>query len=306
MNLGIAFIAALALLGVFGAGCAKAAPGDSNESITVNGVLRSYVLHVPDGITGRVPLILSFHGHGGDGAQQARLTGFDALADRYGFIVAYPDGIDRGWNDGRPVNAKGPDDLAFAGAIVDDLEHRYSIDPARVYATGFSNGAVFSNYLACNQANRFAAIAPVSGPMPVVDAPNCHPQRAVSFLEINGTADPIVPFDGGQIVLAGMNRGLVLSFAQTGAFWAKNAQCAASPTVTALPAIAPPDGTSVTRSSFSGCRSGTGIEGYAVSGGGHAWPGGPQYLPKLFVGIASRQLDASETIVQFFLAHPMK
>ena len=229
MKLGIAFIAALALLGVFGAGCAKAAPGDSSESITVNGVRRTYVLHVPDGITGRVPLILSFHGHGGDGAQQARLTGFDALSDRYGFIIAYPDGIDRAWNDGRPVNAKGPDDLAFAGALVDDLEHRYSIDPARVYATGFSNGAVFSNYLACNQANRFAAIAPVSGPMPVVDAPNCHPQRAVSFLEISGTADPIVPFDGGQIVLAGMNRGEVLSFAQTGAFWAKNARLRRQP-----------------------------------------------------------------------------
>jgi polyhydroxybutyrate depolymerase len=298
--------AAIAVAGILSAGCAKAAPDDTTESIAVNGVHRTYVLHVPEHVTGSVPLILAFHGHGGDGAQQARLTGFDALADRYGFIVAYPDGIDRAWNDGRPVNAKGPDDLAFAAALVDDLEHRYSIDPARVYATGFSNGAVFSNYLACNQADRFAAIAPVSGPMPVVDEPNCHPQRAVSFLEINGTNDPIVPFDGGQVVLAGMDRGLVLSFAQTGAFWAKNAGCSVRPTVTPLPAIAPPDGTSVTRSSFSDCRPGTGVEEYAVSGGGHTWPGGPQYLPKLFVGTASRQLDASETIVQFFLAHPMK
>jgi polyhydroxybutyrate depolymerase len=306
MKLGVAFIVALALLGVVGAGCAKAEPGDTSESIAVNGVHRTYVLHVPDGITGRVPLILSFHGHGGDGAQQSRLTGFDALSDRYRFIIAYPDGIDRSWNDGRPVNANGPDDLAFAAALADELEQRYSIDPARVYATGFSNGAVFSNYLACNQANRFAAVAPVSGPMPVVDAPNCHPQRAVPVLEIGGTTDPVVPFDGGPIMLAGTNRGEVLSFAQTGAFWAKNAGCAASPAVTPLPAIAPPDGTSVTRTSFSGCHAGAGVVEYAVVGGGHAWPGGPQYLPKFLVGTASRQLDASETIVQFFLAHPKR
>jgi polyhydroxybutyrate depolymerase len=299
-------LAALVVLGISGTGCAKAAPGDTSESLAVNGVRRTYVLHVPSGLTGRVPLILSFHGHGGDGAEQSRLTGFDALSGRYGFIVAYPDGIDRGWNDGRPVNAKGPDDLAFSSALADDLEHRYSIDPARVYATGFSNGGVFSNYLACSQADRFAAIAPVSGLMPVADAPDCHPQRAVSVLEINGTTDPIVPFNGGTIVLAGMNRGQVLSFAQTGAFWAKNAGCSVAPAVTPLPAIAPPDGTSVTRTSFADCRLGTSVVEYAVAGGGHTWPGGPQYLPKLLVGTASRQLDASETIVQFFLAHPMQ
>ncbi|HTA37945.1 MAG TPA: hypothetical protein VK760_02655, partial [Candidatus Acidoferrales bacterium] len=170
---------------------------------------------------------------------------------------------------------------------------------------GFSNGAAFSNYLACNQANRFAAVAPVSGPLPVVDAPNCRPQRALSFLEISGTTDPLVPFNGGEVVIAGMRRGEVLSFAQNGAFWAKNAGCAADPTSTPLPAIAPADGTSVTRTSFSKCRTGTAVVEYAVAGGGHAWPGGPQYLPKLLVGTASRQLDASETIVQFFLAHPM-
>ena len=137
MNRTHLFFAVLAVVGISGASCAKAAPGDTNESITVDGVRRTYVLHVPDGIAGKVPLVLSFHGHGGDGAWRSRLTGFDALSDRDRFIVAYPDGIDRAWNDGRPVNAKGPDDLAFAAALVDDLEHRYSIDPAaRVFATG--------------------------------------------------------------------------------------------------------------------------------------------------------------------------
>ncbi|HTA39782.1 MAG TPA: hypothetical protein VK760_11925, partial [Candidatus Acidoferrales bacterium] len=124
MNRTHLFFAVLAALSISGASCAKAAPGDAGESITVNGVSRTYVLHVPDGLIGPAPLVLSFHGHGGDGASQARLTGFDALSDRDRFIVAYPDGIDRAWNDGRPVNAKGPDDLGFAAALVDDLKHR--------------------------------------------------------------------------------------------------------------------------------------------------------------------------------------
>jgi polyhydroxybutyrate depolymerase len=298
------FLGALALLGVFASGCANAAATDTSESIMVNGVQRTFVLHVPDGLTGRAPLILSFHGHGGDGKGQARLTGMSALSDRYGFIIAYPDGINRGWNDGRQATRSGVDDVAFANALIDELERRYSVDPKRIYATGFSNGGVFSNYLACNQADRIAAIAPVSGSMPVQDAPYCHPQRAVPVLEISGTADPIMPFNGGSIVIGSRNRGEVISFAQDGALWGKNAGCSAMPSTKALPPIAPPDDTSVTRTSFAGCRSGADVIEYAIVGGGHTWPDGLPYLPKFIIGPMSHQLDASDTIVRFFLAHP--
>jgi len=296
-------VAALLMIGFAAAGCANAASMDASQSIDVGGVQRTYLLHVPPAVSGRVPLVLAFHGHGGDGASQERLTGFDALSDRYGFIVAYPDGIDRGWNDGRFPDAKGPDDLGFAAALQDDLERRYPIDTKRVYATGFSNGAVFSNYLACNQSNRIAAIAPVSGSLPVKDVANCHPQRAVSVLEIAGTDDPIMPYRGGTIVLAGRNRGDVISFDQTAAFWAKNAGCSPSPTSTLLAPVGPADGTSITRGTFSHCVGGSDVAEYTVTGGGHAWPGGPQYLPGFIIGRASNQLDASQTIVAFLLAH---
>ena len=296
--------AAIFVLGIAGPGCANAAATNTTESITVNGMKRTYVLHVPNGLTGRVPLILSFHGHGGDGAGQERLTRMNPLSDRYGFIIAYPDGIDRGWNDGRQANANGVDDVAFANALIDEVENRYSVDPKRVYATGFSNGGVFSNYLGCNLANRIAAVAPVSGSLPVADVPRCHPERALPVLEIGGTADPIMPFDGGTIVVFGRNRGQVISFAQDGAFWAKNASCSATPTTTPLPAIAPPDGTTVTRTSYTGCHAGADVVEYSVNGGGHTWPDGVPYLPKFVIGKVSHQLNASETIVQFFLAHP--
>jgi polyhydroxybutyrate depolymerase len=295
--------AILALLGIAAAGCANADSPDSSQSIDAGGAHRTYVLHVPAGLTGRVPLILAFHGHGGNGAGMARLTGLDALADRYQFIVAYPDGIDRGWNDGRRVNANGANDLAFAAALQDDLEKRYPIDPNRVYVTGFSNGATFANYLSCSQADRIAAFAPVSGTLPAVDQAGCHPQRAIPELQIGGTADPIMPFSGGQIVLLGRDRGEVLSADRNAALWAANAGCNPKPVTAPLPPVSPADGTSVTRTVFTGCRPGTNVVQYSVIGGGHTWPDGRPYLTRAIIGITSNQLDASDTIVRFFLAH---
>ncbi|HTX60449.1 MAG TPA: PHB depolymerase family esterase [Verrucomicrobiae bacterium] len=277
----------------------------SRESIVVGGVTRTYVLHLPAGLKPGAPLIVAFHGHFGTGQSQERLTGLDALSDRYGFVVAYPDGVDRGWNDGRGGRDTA-DDLGFARTLIGALVTRFHLDPKRVYATGMSNGATFTHYLACNESNLVAAIAPVSGSMPTVDEPDCRPKRAVSVLEIAGTADPIMPYGGGEIQLLGHSRGQVLSVEATAAFWARNAGCSPAPVTTALAPIAPPDGTSVKRSLYGGCKNGSSVVTYAIVGAGHTWPGGPQYLPERLIGISSDQLKASNTIVEFFLAHPMR
>lgn len=277
---------------------------DVPGSINVSGVQRTYVAHVPARLSPRAALILSFHGHGGSGAQQSRLTNFDALSDKDGFIVVYPNGIRRQWSDGRPQDA-GTDDIAFTKALIASFSKRYPIDPKRIYVTGFSNGGTFAEYAGCKLADRIAAIAPVSGSLPVYDVPSCHPSRPLSVLTIAGTSDPIMPYNGGKIHLLHTDRGTVISAQKTAAFWAANARCAPTPQTTALPPAAPADGTSVQRTAYSQCAPGTNVEFYTIQGGGHAWPGGPQYLPKIFIGTASNQLDASARIVGFFLAHPM-
>lgn len=277
---------------------------DVRGSIDVNGVTRTYVAHVPPHLGSRVPLVLSFHGHGGSGEQQSRLTHLDALSDKDGFVVIYPDGIRRGWNDGRPQNA-GADDIAFTNALIASFSKRYSIDPKRIYATGFSNGGTFAEYLGCMLSDRIAAIAPVSGSLPVPDVQSCHPSRPLPVLTIAGTADPIMPYVGGEIRIMGADRGEVISAQKTASFWAANAKCDSVPRTATLPPVMPSDGTSVQRAAYAGCAHGTDVELYTIQGGGHAWPGGPQYLPKIFIGLASTQLDASARIVDFFLAHPM-
>jgi len=287
-------------------GACAAATTDTTGSIVVGGVNRTYVVHVPAKLGSSVPLLLSFHGHFGTGSGQARLSNFSALSDRYGFIVVYPDGINRGWNDGRE-GSKGADDIGLVKALIVDFSRRYRIDPKRIYVNGFSNGAMFSQYVGCTLASQIAAIAPVSGYMPAEDAAGCRPARPIPVLEIAGTADPIMPFNGGEIRLLRFNRGAaVLSAKQTISMWTNNAKCKGPPQLAALAPIAANDGTSITRTSHASCVNGTSVVLYTVIGGGHAWPGGRQYLPKLIIGRASRQLDASQTIVEFFLAHPMR
>jgi polyhydroxybutyrate depolymerase len=277
---------------------------DTPGSLDVAGVKRTYVMNVPGQLGTAVPLVLAFHGHGGDGAGEARLTRLDDLSDRFGFIVVYPDGIDRAWNDGRPQNA-GSDDIGFVSALVADLERRYPIDKKRIYATGFSNGGSFTQYLGCKLANQFAAIAPVSGYLPVVDVDGCKPSRPLPVLEIGGTSDPIMPYKGGDIYVGIFYRGAVLSAEDTAALWRANARCAAVPVSSALPPVVPADGTSITRSVYASCAAGTSVVLDTVVGGGHTWPDGPQYQPPSLIGLASNQLDASAAIVDFFFAHPM-
>lgn len=175
--------------------------------------------------------------------------------DRDGFIVVYPNGIHHSWNDGRPENA-GAGDVAFVRTLIADFSRCYQIDRRRIYATGFSNGGTFTEYLGCVMAGTFAAIAPVSGSMPTADAGSCHPARPLPVLTMAGTADPIMPYGGGEIRILGTDD-----------------RCAPQPHRTVLPPIAAADGTNVTRSSYSGCAPGTVVELDTIENGGHAWPG---------------------------------
>jgi polyhydroxybutyrate depolymerase len=263
---------------------------------------------MPAKLGSSVPLVLSFHGHFGTAREQAEVTGFDALSDRYGFIVVYPEGIERSWNDGRPQDA-GSDDVGFVKALIADLSARYPLDPKRIYATGFSNGGSFSEYLGCTLAAQIAAIAPVSGYLPVDDVGVCRPARAISVLAFGGTADPVEPYAGAHVMMGPIDRGYVLSAEATATFWSKNAKCAPTPTVSTLAAAdpaEPDDPTSVTSTAYTGCVDGTDVVLDTIAGGGHRWPGGPRSLLPSAAGIATRRIDGSAAIVEFFFAHPMR
>ncbi len=174
--------------------------GDSDRTLEVGGTSRSYILHVPSSYTGStpVPLVLDFHGLGGSGSQEASSSGYRQVADREGFVVAFPDGIDNAWNIGPCcTNSSDVDDLGFAKAMVESIASDGCIDLGRVYAAGFSMGGGMSHYLACNAADVFAAVAPSAFDLLVPEEEPCAPSRPISVLAFRGTSDTVVSFEGG-------------------------------------------------------------------------------------------------------------
>ncbi|HEU5357736.1 MAG TPA: PHB depolymerase family esterase [Gemmatimonadales bacterium] len=291
-------VVALVILLAPGTLCAQG--GDGTFHLRSGGLERSYLLHAPAG-SGARPLVVLLHGRLGTGAGMAKMTHFDAVADRAGILVAYPDGWRRSWNDGRPgtpAHRRQVDDVSFILAMIDDIGRRMPVDPRRVYVAGMSNGGFMTERLACEAGERFAAVAVDVATLSDSLASTCRLPRPVPAIFFHGTADPLVPYGGGRMG----DRGSGLSVDETVATWARWNGCAPSPVMESLPDTAR-EGIQVTRRTWPRCRDGADVVAYKFDGGGHAWPGGTQYLPARFVGRVSRNVDASEEIGRFFERH---
>ena len=179
--------------------------GDHDRSLAFGGATRTYFVHVPPRVSEGQPLpvVLAFHGGGGNASGFKAYAGLDALADRQGFVVVYPDGSGRlgrrllTWNAGGCCGyaaAQNVDDVGFALAVLRDVARNVSVDPARVYATGHSNGAMMAYRMAIDASDRIAAVAPVAGAM---QAPGFPPPRPVPVLHIHSVDDPRALYAGG-------------------------------------------------------------------------------------------------------------
>lgn len=285
---------------MFGAATVSAVPARA-AAIQVGGLSRTYEIHVPAGVTHPSALVVNLHAAGVSGREQAALTHYNAVADAHGFAVVYPDGIDMSWADGRGASVpdrQGVDDVGFITTLVSKLVSDYGISPGRVFLTGLSAGAFMANRLACDRADLFAAIAPVAGTLG--SNVGCAPSQPVAVMATYGTADPIVPFGGGQMMGRGGASDIVSAPAMVQR-WGQLNGCAGTP---AQQPLAPSgDGTQTDRIDFAPCAPGGEVMFMRVNGGGHTWPGAPEVLPAHAVGLASRGFDASEESWQFFDSH---
>jgi polyhydroxybutyrate depolymerase len=289
---------------------ASSNPTDENVAdqsvhpLSYQGRNRSYLLHVPASTAGKesLPLVIVLHGGTGNGESAVRMSGFNAVADRYGVIAAYPNGTGRAgdnllltWNGGSCcayAETAEVDDVGFLRAVVEDIRAHYAIDRNRVFATGLSNGAIMSQRLACEAADVFAAIAPVAG---TLNFSGCHPGQPVSVIEFHGTDDQHIPYDGGYGPKSLVHVNFA-SVAATLAFWSAADGCASQPESSVQG--------SVRHDVWTHCAQGAAVELYTIEGGGHAWPGGAGGWADS--DTPTQAISASQLIWDFFAAHPRR
>jgi polyhydroxybutyrate depolymerase len=299
------FLAVLAI--ALGASAAAA------ETLQVGGVTRTFITQLPD--TKPAPLVIVLHGTTQTGADVMTRTSWPAVAKRERFGVIFPDGLNRAWADLRldskrtgRAPPKGTDDVAFVVALIGKYIADGSADPKRIYVTGLSNGGAMTMTLTCARADLFAAAASVIMNLTDESAAACHPQRPVPMLVINGTIDPLIPYQGGK----GASRFAVEGFwsaEETLAFWRRVNGCEAQNAASIdLDDRDPSDQSTVTRVE-SRCPPGRDVVLYRVNGGGHRMPSSlpDARFPRIataFLGPQNHDIDGAETIWAFFRKFP--
>lgn len=268
---------------------------------------REYLLYIPSSLKDddrKSALVMFMHGGGGTAQFAVREVGktLFKLAEENGFYVIFPAAVNKMWDFGAGRVSKQLkeriDDRSYFASILDDASTRLSIDPKRIFVTGISRGGQASYYIACQFPGRIRAIAPVAMPLPSFLEDTCRAGPPVGVAIMNGTKDPLVPYDGGTITVGKKKRDEVLSTMETIELWNKRNGCdPKSSTQTIInPAL---DKMRVEKTEWRRCT-GAPVMLYRIVGGGHTWPGGKQYLPKFVVGMVNQDIDGAETAWNFF------
>jgi polyhydroxybutyrate depolymerase len=277
------------------------------NGVRAGGRDRSYLLYVPVSLPPRAALVIVLHGSGMDGTRMRICTGyqFDCLADQLGFVVLYPDGYRRNWNDCRkdatfPAKRENIDDMSFIRALIARAMAEQAIDEKRIYVFGYSNGGHMAFRLAMEAPNQIAAAAAVAASLPTPDASSCPRQgRTSRVMLINGTLDPINPYQGGIVTLFGFaSRGSVMSSVASAQSLAERNGISMPPIPGELRTSSSDDTTSVETLTWQAdgtpfcCL-------YTVRGGGHVIPQPAYRFPRL-LGKTTSVLNSPREAIRFF------
>ncbi len=258
------------------------------EFIDYDGISRSYRLHLPTGYVDgmKLPLVFNLHGLGSNASEQEFYSQMNTVADTAMFIVCYANGVNSQWNVGWSFN-QDTDDVGFINALIDTLKANYNINLNRVYSCGMSNGGFMSYTLACELTDRIAAIASVTGSMAPGVPEQCNPTRQIPVMQVHGTADPTVPFNG----TATTN----IPIEELVSFWRDINTCGAPADTTEVPNISVNDNCTAERLDYTDCGEGIDMVFYKIFGGEHTWPGAP-----INIGVTNQDFNASVEIWRFF------
>ena len=267
----------------------------TNGRLVSSGEQRRYLLYVPESYNPDVPtpLVISLHGFAEWPAHMMGISHWNTLADQYGFIVVYPSGtqLPLRWRAYGALDGEADimQDVRFISDLMDKLATEYNVDPARIYVNGFSNGGGMAFVLACKLSERIAAMGSVAGAY-LLPWEECDGSRAVPAIVFHGTADPIVPYQGGRAGIFHLPFPAIPDWVE-----AVSEHNGCDEAVLELPASGSVEGIQ-----YTGCEADVAF--YTIRGGGHTWPGGG-HIPERIVGRATQEIDATQLIWEFFRQH---
>ena len=289
------------------------APGHevTRDSLSVGGRMRTFAHFAPSTVRPGAPLLIVLHGSMGSAEGIRRGTGyrFERIAQERGFVVVYPEGFDGYWNDCRrmaPFAAReaNVDDVEFMRALVARTQGAHEVDATRVFAVGLSNGGQMAYRLALEAPDLVRGVAAVAASLPTPTNFVCDVAPGTSAVAImNGTADPISPYDGGRVTLFGFaDRGDVVSSAASAAYFARRNGLGTRARSEHIEQEQPAR-TSAARSTWGAGEAGE-VRLYTIRNGGHAFPQ-PHARAARLLGRTHRQLDGPAEIWSFFEALPV-
>ncbi|MGB3340739.1 MAG: PHB depolymerase family esterase [bacterium] len=282
---------------------------DIEINLEHDGYSRDFILHIPKHHENlnKIPLLIALHGGGGTAKGMIRLTKsrFNELVDKHGFLVVYPQGLGKSWNDGRqdPISyahENDIDDIGFLSKIIQSMEQEFRADPGRVFVTGISNGGFMSIRVSRELADQVKAVTPVCAGIPLVTKGAHMNGSPINILLVNGTTDPLVPYNGGEVEVLGKKRGKIISTDETIRIFVTRNGCSDVSEIEELEDRDPKDGTRVIREEYVNTETGNKVVLLKVVDGGHTWPGGWQYLNEKWIGRTSLDINACDEIWSFF------
>ncbi len=283
-------------------------PGPMEVQLGHDNYIRDVSFHIPKKLRKRrLSLVLCLHDGGNNPEEMARITrrSFNRLAEQDNFIVAYPKALNGHWNDGRQDSVslshyQNIDDVGFIEKVIDFAVDSFKVEKERIFVTGFSEGGLMTFRLACELTSKIEAFAVVAASLALDQIVECNPDTTISFMMINGTRDPILPYDGGQMIIEAKESGSVLSAEEAINYWRMENGCTDKSVTRDVPNSNTFDETRSERTTWDNCKNKDKIVLVEVINGGHTWPGGRQYLNERIVGKVSQDFDAAEMIWRFF------
>lgn len=279
---------------------------DPSYEIEVDGERRFYDVRLPMGYLAdnAYPLLIVLHGGGGSASRVEHVLGLTERAGTRGYIVAYPEGLDNFWNDGRGGTHSravrdNVDDVAFLSSMVDTIAATHGVDQRRVFLLGVSNGAMMAMRFACEQGDRIAGVAAFNAGLPEPMSGACDKALGVPLFLVSGTGDEILPYEGGEVRIFGQHRGVMLGAEETVALWARGNGCVAPPLLAELPDIDPMDGVLTRTHQYTGCPGGE-VLLHEMQGAGHTIPGLELPASERFLGPTTYDYDGVEFALDFF------